>query len=119
MSLPRTCFASLIKARFPGRAGIQETALPACPAASVQSTVPDTAQPPFLPWLGLPLVMMFLQILGIKLQLTSVRSDLVQLRVILKIPFVSSSSSTGSPGMISLHLPALEVEMSYCLLVVL
>lgn len=118
MSLPRTHFAGLIKARFPVRAGIQETVLPAWPAASVQHTLPAAAQPPYLSQLGLPPVIMLLQIRGIKLQLTSVGSDLVQLRVILQIPF-SSSSSTGSPGMISLPLPALEVEMSYCFLVVL
>lgn len=122
MSLLRTHFAGLIKARFPGMAEIQETVLPACPAASVLCMLPDAAQPPSLPWLGMMIpywVMMLLRIPGIKLQLTSVRSDLVQLGVILKIPFVSSSWSMGSPGMILLPLPALEVEISYCLLVVL
>lgn len=66
MSLLRTCFSSLIKARFPGRAVIQETTLP---VASAQAAPPDAAQS----WLGLPPVMMFLQ-------LTSVRSDLIQLK---------------------------------------
>lgn len=47
MSLLRTCFSSLIKARFPGRAVIQETTLP---VASVQAALPDAAQPrPGLP----------------------------------------------------------------------
>lgn len=101
MSLLRTCFSSLIKARFPGRAVIQETTLP---VSSVQGALPDAAQP----WLGLPPVMMFLQLI-------SVRSGLVQLRVVLKIPFASSSWSMGSPRMTSVPLPAPEVELSSCL----
>lgn len=119
MSLPRMRFGGLMKHRFHWRAGIQETVLPACPATSVQHMLPASAQPPSLPWQGPVPVMMLLQILEIKLQLTSMRSDLVQHRVILKMPFASSSWTTGFPGIISLPLPALEVEMSYCLFVVL
>lgn len=45
MSLPRKGFAGLIKARFPGRAGMQERALPSCAAASLRHTLPEMHSP--------------------------------------------------------------------------
>jgi len=109
----------LNQGHIPGRAAIQETVLPACPAASARQMLPDAAQPPPLPWLGLPLVTMLLRLSVLKLQLTSVRSDLVQLGVIMKIPFLSSAWFMDSPGTRPFPLPVLEVETSDCLLVVL
>lgn len=93
MSLPGMHFAGLIKARFLGKTGIQERDVSHIHSAYI-------AQLPSLPCLGLSPVMMLLQILGIKLQLTSVRLDLIQPRVILNIPLVSPSPSMGSPRII-------------------